>query len=498
MRQTPEQELDFMIDTLNKEQDPKMELHDNSAGMLAAVRAVRTLRKPAEPNSSFGQRIYKILKADSQRKRTPVRLAAIAAGVILVLALTFGKSFLNGDVVYAMEKAVLQLSSYQGTLEMSTENLAGEKWMVRKVEIWSEGEKYALRQTDGTLTVNNGEQKFQVRAKDQEIAILPLVPDYTKRGFDLHDEAEKAKQYSHTIVGQENIAGRETIKLKISPPGGEPYHLWIDAETDLPLQLQTAVQNALQTTYTFVSFEPNVQIDSQIFNLNVPEGFKVVEQDPGQLVNTISEASDISKFVPLVPQNSPLRIFVFKERIVLDYGDTTIIETPAQEPFKPAGYGAWGDVNGKPLEVIKERLRWQQQGLEIIVEGPQSLELARQIAPDLVLPDKDTEFSSQAKVKVSVDMEIVKADQKQVDGGHTPWQLDPLSVALTFVNLQVTPEGIVGEPEIPYSTFEIGNNNGVEAIINVAEGPISKVYLKRLVRQDESGIWSVIGYDPRL
>jgi len=148
--------------------------------------------------------------------------------------------------------------------------------------------------------------------------------------------------------------------------------------------------------------------------------------------------------------------------------------------------------------VIKERLRWQQQGLEIIVEGPQSLELARQIAPDLVLPDKDTEFSSQAKVKVSVDMEIVKADQKQVDGGHTPWQLDPLSVALTFVNLQVTPEGIVGEPEIPYSTFEIGNNNGVEAIINVAEGPISKVYLKRLVRQDESGIWSVIGYDPRL
>lgn len=167
-----------------------------------------------EPRPSLGQRIYKVLGTGSpQRKRTPVRLAAIAAGVILVLALTMGKGFFNGDVVYAMEKAVLQLSSYQGTLEMSTENLAGEKWMVREAEIWSEGEKYALRQNDGTLTVNNGEKKWQARPDDQEIVLLPLVPDYTKRGFDLQDEARRARQYPHAIVGQETIAGREAIML---------------------------------------------------------------------------------------------------------------------------------------------------------------------------------------------------------------------------------------------------------------------------------------------
>jgi len=26
--------------------------------------------------------------------------------------------------------------------------------------------------------------------------------------------------------------------------------------------------------------------------------------------------------------------------------------------------------------------------------------------------------------------------------------------------------------------------------------PISRVYLKRLIRQDNTGIWSVVGYDP--
>ncbi|NLC07763.1 MAG: hypothetical protein GX755_07345, partial [Syntrophomonadaceae bacterium] len=40
-------------------------------------------------------------------------------------------------------------------------------------------------------------------------------------------------------------------------------------------------------------------------------------------------------------------------------------------------------------------------------------------------------------------------------------------------------------------------NTGVEAIVGLKAGPIKQVYLKRLVRPDETGIWSVVGYDPR-
>lgn len=36
----------------------------------------------------------------------------------------------------------------------------------------------------------------------------------------------------------------------------------------------------------------------------------------------------------------------------------------------------------------------------------------------------------------------------------------------------------------------------VEAVVEVNDGPVKKVYLKRLVRKDETGIWSVVGYDP--
>jgi hypothetical protein len=45
-------------------------------------------------------------------------------------------------------------------------------------------------------------------------------------------------------------------------------------------------------------------------------------------------------------------------------------------------------------------------------------------------------------------MEITKVDQRQVNGGSTPWQLDHLHVALAFVNLKVSSEGIQGEPKV--------------------------------------------------
>jgi hypothetical protein len=47
------------------------------------------------------------------------------------------------------------------------------------------------------------------------------------------------------------------------------------------------------------------------------------------------------------------------------------------------------------------------------------------------------------------------------------------------------------------SSFKLAMNNSAEAVVEVADGPIRRVYLKRLVRQDETGIWSVTGYDPR-
>jgi len=148
-----------------------------------------------------------------------------------------------------MERAVARLNNYHGVLEMRTRNAAGEEWLVRRVELWYEGGKYAIKQADGTLTVNNGQRKWQINHEAKEVVILPLLPDPTGKSFDLRDEAKRAKQYPHAAMGTEPVAGREAVKLAISPPGGEEYYLWVDTETNLPIQLQTAMQRHCRPLY---------------------------------------------------------------------------------------------------------------------------------------------------------------------------------------------------------------------------------------------------------
>ncbi|MGI5838699.1 MAG: LolA family protein [bacterium] len=496
MKTSPEEEMDRLIDELNEEKEPRPTTSPETAELLAVARAVRQLRRPAAPSETLTRSLPSSLPQKT-RARPRFYPAVAAASILLLLTLTFSNLFSQRDAVYALEKAIAELQNYHGVLAVQAQNAAGEEWAVRHSEIWSEDDRYAVRQDDGTLTVNNGERKWQIRPADKEITLLPVAPDPGRHGFDLRAEAERALSYPHKIAGQETVAGRAATKLTISPPGGLPYELWIDMETNLPLQLRTAMLKSLQTTYTYSEFTPNTDIDPTVFAYSVPEGYAVVENGTGQLVAALPEAEAISGLAAVCPAGAPDRIYALPGRIVLDYGDTVITETPAEAEFTPAHHGSLGSAAGGPLEILSSRLRWQQAGLLIQVEGPRKEELALQIAPDLTLPDPIADLTAGMQITVPVDMDVVRGSQQQVDGGSSPWQLDPVYVAQVFANLQLNPDGISGEPPLPEASFRLTASSGTAAVVGVADGPVAKVYLKRLVRTDETGIWTVVGYDPR-
>ena len=106
--------------------------------------------------------------------------------------------------------------------------------------------------------------------------------------------------------------------------------------------------------------------------------------------------------------------------------------------------------------------------------------------------------SEKPRIQVPVDLKVEENEQKSVDAGHSPWKLDPVYVAQVFVSLKISPEGIQGEYPVKYEEFKIIYNTGKDAIIGVggSKTPIKKVYLKKLIRQDYTGIWTVVGYDP--
>jgi hypothetical protein len=102
------------------------------------------------------------------------------------------------------------------------------------------------------------------------------------------------------------------------------------------------------------------------------------------------------------------------------------------------------------------------------------------------------------QVEVPFDLSVVEREQKSVDEGHQPWKLDPVFVAQVFVSLKLSPGGIQGEYPIKYEELKLIKSTVKDAVVEVNSriSPIKRVYLKRLIRQDNTGIWTVVGYDP--
>ncbi len=554
--------VDDMIDALHDDTDLTVPTDDE----VAELRAVAILLQKLVPDKAAGdypkedfnrRLLSKVMSAASheqvgheqvrlrpRRKPNLRMLLGIAAAVVLVSALTFGQVLWKKDTVYAMSLAVGKITSYHGTLEKSYTTSAGDRQVIRSFEVWSADGKYLTKMDDGTITANNGEVKWQIRNEDQSesllresgqhilhvpgehiantnsliVALLPLAPDPDAALLDLRNLARQAMDYPHKATGEDVVAGRKATCIEVSPPGGLPYWLWTDCETDLPLRLRTAMQNGIQTTYTYTEFEANAPMDDELFAFRVPEGAKVVELNPGQLVMTPGEAGEIAGFAPVIPSNqdwaAPMRFLAYPNEIrvllnrpyagfhaepdgSLAYVGVVIIEKPIEGPLNPAPYASLGMAGESRLEVLADQLRWHQNGLELTVVGPDRVEAARALVADLVLPSEMPDADFAPSVNVPVDLAIAERDQQQVDGGHSPWQVDPLSVALTFVNLKASPEGITGEFQVPEELFVVERNSGTRAVVAVAGGDIARVYLERLVRQDHTGIWSVVGYDLR-
>lgn len=118
---------------------------------------------------------------------------------------------------------------------------------------------------------------------------------------------------------------------------------------------------------------------------------------------------------------------------------------------------------------------------------------------NIMHPIEVNEYKIRPQIDVPYDLQTEKNTQKSVDQGHSPWRLDILATTQTFVSLQLSPEGIEGDFPIQLEELKLVYSNDAEAIVEVNSKKTATtfVYLKRLIRQDSSGIWTVVGYDTK-
>lgn len=430
-----ERKLSDYIDSLNNEKKSKehgSEIETEEVEELfETVRLVRSLKGPSLPEGNYAEKLASNINKEmlkeknlkKSRKRWFLGIAS-AAVVALVVTLNIASPFGNSNMVYAMEKAFSGVKAYHGVLEVVETNAAGKSTMQSKAEVWADKKgRYYVKGIEGAqkdlITANDGKKKWQVQPSEKEVDVFAAFPDPYSFTFEIGKEIDTIKNAIKTkIVGDDTVAGRAAVVIEVTPQGGNPYKIWIDKETKMPLQRQSAMENSIQYKVRYDNIDFTDNIPKELLTYSVPKGFKGINTNPEQVVNSLEEA---------------LTLFIKG----LTNG-TVELSSPKEQSL------------GKP------------------------------------------------QVKVPVDLKIEEAEQKSVDAGHSPWRLDPAYVAQVFVSLKISPEGIQGDYPIKYEELKVVQNTGKGVIVEVSgdKTPIRRVYLKRLIRQDNTGIWTVVGYDP--
>ena len=552
-------QLSAYIDHLNRGNKPKEhggKSYDSEyERLLETVRRVRILHEIEYPGEDFPLQLVEAVQ-DKIRDNTPsngksirrnenllfrriVCFASVAAAAAALVWLA-PKLLLpteNINIVYAMEKAFEEAEAYHGIITVVESNELGDTMTQAAREVWADDDgKYYVKELEGTardmITVNNGEKKWQLRPVEKSSYLFATFPDPYRFTFELGQEIEDIKAaLSVQEVGEEIVAGRDTVIVEVTPKGGKAYRLWIDKHTKLPLQRESAMHNAIQYLVTYTSIEFLSGIPEELLQYQLPSGFAEIDTAGEQVVNTLEEAEDMSGFSPIFIDQLPMEFTMSKIVIIKggnaikiyytskDLANTVVVEQRNEvNEWKTDARAQLGKIDGNTAEILVDSkvnsIRWQDSGREYSIIGDLPMEdlmpfLRELTEGEIELPagmgkeaEVDEESSSRSEwkepeVKVENDLAIEENEQKSVDAGHSPWKLDPVFVAQVFASLLLSPEGITGDYPIAYEDIKIIMNDGTKAIARIeSDKSIAEyVYLERLVRRDESGIWTVIGYD---
>lgn len=93
--------------------------------------------------------------------------------------------------------------------------------------------------------------------------------------------------------------------MEVTPKGGIPYKIWIDKDTKMPLQKQSAMQYSIQYKVCYTNIDFIETIPKELLAYNVPKEFKEIDTNTEQIVNSLEDVKEILGFTPTIPEDVP-------------------------------------------------------------------------------------------------------------------------------------------------------------------------------------------------
>lgn len=117
----------------------------------------------------------------------------------------------------------------------------------------------------------------------------------------------------------------------------------------------------------------------------------------------------------------------------------------------------------------------------------------------IIFPINTVNDKFKPDITVSYNIEEERKVQKEVDEGKSSWRLNPFITAHFFVNSHILSKEMEGNDTIKYENISLLFCDDSTAVLKINDklSDIQMVYLKRLIRPDSTGIWTLVGYDTK-
>lgn len=141
--------------------------------------------------------------------------------------------------------------------------------------------------------------KFQGRPKAADKKNWSALYDYFERLRELLAQKQDAKPGEYERLGEKEIGGKQAIGFRLDSPTAT-VDLWGDPATGTPVRIDTVWSGIPRTEVTMTDFQINPQLQESLFDMTVPEGYRVQtfevdasQPGEGDLVKSLKAASEI-------------------------------------------------------------------------------------------------------------------------------------------------------------------------------------------------------------
>lgn len=276
--------------------------------LQAALDALRNEPVPPGPPPELAAETVRLLETSTvspevlrrnERKARMLRIArysSLSAVAVALAAFLGWFAFLNGTSSVAFADVIKNVRKAKSVTITNRQKIGNQPEFEFKISIQQDHFRMEVPDAFAMIADIKNKKALQIDHGNNVAYKVPVTDEMAKRFANPIDQFRKLQPKDAKRRGDEQLNGKTTdvyIVNKIDFLGfkGEgEMKIWVDPKTKLPLKIRIGVNSRrgskstdrpFDTVMVYEDFEWNKKLDSKLFELKIPKGYKVVEGAPG-------------------------------------------------------------------------------------------------------------------------------------------------------------------------------------------------------------------------